>query len=214
MPPEHAALLSRHDFVPDAAAKLDDKQRALLVRYGRWLEALASGALEPTTNEQRHFVGAARGECPPRSEFESAWIEHSRAAQGGGKRLGPLEADERLARLADARTAAAALHAEYDSERDSILSQVREQLAALDKAYSDLLRQADEEVSNLEGEVREAILLLGESAQRVEVQAIFCKGRVSWDSKGLDRYVEQHPDVAEFRRIGAPSVRIKYRDSQ
>jgi uncharacterized protein YifE (UPF0438 family) len=212
LPPEHSALLSQHDFVPEPGGDFDDKEKALLVRYGRWLEALASGVLAPITDEQKHFVQAARGESPPGSAFESAWLKHVRAAQSGAKiQIGPMETDERLARLAEAKSAAAALHAEYDSERESILAQVRTQLEALGKAYVDLLRQADEEVSKRESEVREAVLLLGQSAQHGDVQAAFCRGRVTWDSKGLERYIEQNPDAAEFRRVGSPSVRITYR---
>jgi hypothetical protein len=214
--PEHSAFLSRHDFVLPPGGDFDDKERALLTRYGRWLEALAEGTIPPLTEEQRHFVQAALGECPPRSAFEAAWLKQrqAREANRGSASIGPLEAAERVSRLAEAKKAAEALEAEYTIEREAILDQVRSRLTALDEAYSDLLRAAREEVSNQEETVRKAILLVGATAESAGVRAVWCRGRVSWDTAALDRYAADHPEVADFRRVGSPSVQIRYRDGK
>jgi uncharacterized protein YifE (UPF0438 family) len=215
-PADHAALLCRHDFAPHPAARLDEKQRAMLKRYGRWLEALAQGAIRPRTPDQERFVQTARGERAAESPFESAWLEHCRACDlDRGDRppaVDPLETEGRLSRLAEARGAARALHAEYQAEREAVLEQVRGRLEALDRAYRDLLASADAEVARREDEVRQAVLRLGQTTQHPGVQAVFCRGRVSWDARGLERFAEDHPEVGEFRRVGAPSVRIVYRE--
>jgi uncharacterized protein YifE (UPF0438 family) len=213
-PREHTTLLCRHDFVAHPSGDFTGQERALLERYGRWLEALALGAIEPITEEQRRFVQVARGECPPLTSFEAAWTKEcrARAAAGEPQRIGPLEAAGCLSRLAEAKTAAEALHAEHTAERNAILEQVRSQLEAVDQFYRELLHKADEEVAQRENEVRQVVLQLGESAQQGSVQAVYCRGRVTWDAQGLNRYIEDHPELAGFRRVGAPSIRICYRD--
>ena len=75
IPREHKEYLSKKDyhlgtgtvaFQPDEAEKLE--------RYGHWMEALASGTIEPFTREQERFVKVALGEMPPESEFEHLWL--------------------------------------------------------------------------------------------------------------------------------------------
>jgi hypothetical protein len=46
------------------------------------------------------------------------------------------------------------------------------------------------------------------------IHAIYYRGRVMWDSRGLSSYAETHPEVLEFRRIGNPSVSIRYKATE
>ena len=73
-PADHAALLARHDFVIPPG-DFTEPERDLLVRYGRWLEALASGTAAPVTPAQEQFVKVARGEREPETDFERAWVK-------------------------------------------------------------------------------------------------------------------------------------------
>jgi uncharacterized protein YifE (UPF0438 family) len=47
---------------------------AALTECGTLLEALASGAVPPTTPEQKHFLRVDRGEAEPRTVAERAWL--------------------------------------------------------------------------------------------------------------------------------------------
>jgi hypothetical protein len=44
-----------------------------------------------------------------------------------------------------------------------------------------------------------------------DVWAIFYRGAITWDSKGLAAYAQSHPDVEKFRRVGQPRVLIRYK---
>jgi hypothetical protein len=221
LPSDHAALLRQHDFVIPANHGLDEHERQLLLRYGRWLEALSAGILQALTPEQEHFVRVARGDEAPSNEFERVWVKISplrgqsaTTERGRSPCVGPLEAADRIAELVEAKRLATAIHAEYEQRRESVMEQIRAQLEALDAEFSDRLRAADEEVGRLEGEVKEAVRELGESVKQEGIHAIYMRGRVTWDTPGLTRYAETHPEVQEFRRIGAPSVSIRYRTGQ
>jgi hypothetical protein len=217
MPIDHAALLRQHDFVVPAGSGLDESERRLLLRYGRWLDALSSGLLQPLTPEQEHFVRVAHGTDAPGTEFERAWVKfeqsRSHAARAGGQDsppVGPLEVAGRCTQLAAARRDAAAVHAEYQQRREAVLELVRSQLEALDAEFAERRRTADEEVRRLEGEVKELVLHFGQTVKHEGIHAVYARGRVLWDNGGLSRYAEAHPELLEFRKVGAPSVSLRY----
>ena len=210
MPPEHAALLRRGGYPIHPAARLDDRERELLSKYGYWLEALARGTLSPSTPEQKQFVRVTRGEAEARSPFEVAWTKHQRAVLAPQPGIGPMELMGLLEKLQAARAAAVPVREEYAERRAAILEQVKPLLEALDTEFADYLRASDEEVSRLEAEARAAVLAFGASFRHAGVRALYARARVTWDSHRLARYIETHPELAEFRRIGKPSVSLRF----
>ncbi len=186
----------------------------MLARYGYWLEALASGALAPITPEQQQFVRVARGDAEPQSAFEVVWVKCRRVAAPAPPQVGPLELTDRLARLVAARAAAVTAQDEYSARRVAIMEQVRSQLDALDAEFANRLAATGDESARLEAEAREAVLAYGASFRHAGVHALYARGRVTWDSKGLARYMESHPDVGEFRRVGVPLVSLRFQPSQ
>ncbi len=221
LPIDHTAMLRRHDFVLPTNGALNERERRLLLRYGRWLEALSSGHIQPLTPEQEHFVRVCRGGDTPNTEFERAWVKFSRlrAPTAGTNRegspcVGPLEVASRCARLTEARHSAASVRAEYEQRRVAVIKLVQAQLEALDGEFAERLRAANEEVGRLESEVKEAVLEVGESVKHEGIHAVYLRARVSWDGRGLSRYAETHPELHEFRRVGTPSVSIRYKAAE
>jgi uncharacterized protein YifE (UPF0438 family) len=242
LPPDHTALLRQQDFVVPTDWSLSDGDRRVLLQYGRWLDALASGKIEPLTPEQEHFVRVARGGEAPATDFERAWIEYSRVksvherTRQESEHLGPMEAAGYLARLVQARKEANrlaaehqrqlaallapvqarldALDAEYARQRDALLASVQPQIDALAAEHDEQQRTADETVRQFDAAARQAVLAVGESVKHPEVHAVYVRGRVTWDSKGLGRYADTHPEVNEFRTIGPPSVQMRYQPEE
>ncbi len=210
IPTEHTKLIHRTGFPVPVTTALDGQERGLLTRYGYWLEALASGAIAPITPDQQQFVRVACGDAEPRSAFEVAWVKFSQIADAVSTQVGPLELANRLAKLGAARAAATAAQDEYSARRVAILEQVRSQLDALDAEFADRLAATSEVSARLEAEARAAVLVYGGSFRHAGIHAVYTKCRVTWDSKGLARYLESHPGVGEFRRVSAPSVSLRF----
>lgn len=209
-PTDHAQVLKRRGYPVAVTAHLTEDQRQLLARYGYWLEALAQGTLEPLTTEQRQFVHVARGEAAPQTDFEIAWTEHRRALQA------PVQAPEveiaqRLARLEAARVALIAANEEHTQRREEILHPVQGQLDALEVEFQDRLEALRVENEQAEAEARMVVLGYGASFRYGRVQAVYARGRVTWDTRGLARYLESHPEVGQFRRVGQPTVSFRLR---
>lgn len=55
----------------------------------------------------------------------------------------------------------------------------------------------------------EAVVDKGESIKGEELQAVFSKGRTTWDTKKLEGYAIAHPEIDKLKKVGKPSVAIR-----
>jgi uncharacterized protein YifE (UPF0438 family) len=75
IPQEHLIFLRRRPFAfLCSKAIFPPEELAVLEESGNWLEALASGEIEPVTAEQRHFLKVDREEAEPVNVTERAWM--------------------------------------------------------------------------------------------------------------------------------------------
>lgn len=102
---------------------------------------------------------------------------------------------EKLARLRDERADVAA---PYD-----------EQIADLEAQRDYALKGIALDIALIEAEVKDAVLVLGQTVKSSVLMAVWSKPRVSWDIKALDGYAVAHPEVGAFRKEGKPSVSIR-----
>jgi len=122
----------------------------------------------------------------------------------------PTENDIRakLDELAEVRAAAEITRLDYEAKRAEILRSVQAELDALQAEYEPLLESAQARAAALEAEVKEAVLALGATVKGRAYQAVYVRGRVTWDNQKLDRYAQAHPEILPYRREGDPSVRL------
>lgn len=74
-PADHLPHLFRRPFAFRCSTSIfpPDEIEAL-AEYGNWLEALASGAIQPVSAEQQHFLQVDRDEAEPTTLCERAWV--------------------------------------------------------------------------------------------------------------------------------------------
>lgn len=65
------------------------------------------------------------------------------------------------------------------------------------------------EAETLTAEIKSDVVLAGSTIKGSCLQAVYAKGRVSWDDKGLSGFMVAHPEVGQFRKVGEPSVSIR-----
>ena len=93
---------------------------------------------------------------------------------------------------------------------DEILTaEIKAKIAEIEAEFSDKSETVSEKIATLEAEIKEAVKQNGASVKGQFLQAVFTKGRVSWDNKSLDGYLKAHPELAEFRKEGEPSVSLR-----
>ena len=89
------------------------------------------------------------------------------------------------------------------------MNKVQAELDAVDMEFRPVLDAAEENATALEAEIKNDVLLRGESLRAGIYQAIYMKGRVSWDGRGIDEYARSHPELLKFRKEGQPSVALR-----
>jgi len=118
----------------------------------------------------------------------------------------------KLEELAELRAARTLTRLDYEQRRAEILKAVQAELDAVEAEYAPLFETADERVAALEAEIKEAVAEAGQSVKHGGIQAVYTRGRTTWDTRGLTRYAEPHPEINDYRREGKPSVSIRIRD--
>ena len=114
-----------------------------------------------------------------------------------------------LDKLSEIQSAADALQADYEQKRAAILATVQEQLDALEAEYTPKLSAAVENANTITQAIKAAVIEQGASVKGAYLQAVYTKGRVSWDSKALEGFSAAHPEILTFRKVGEPSVSVR-----
>jgi hypothetical protein len=68
---------------------------------------------------------------------------------------------------------------------------------------------ARQNIESLTAEVRSDTLAFGRSVRGSEYQAVWSRGRVSWDDLALRVYARAHSEILPFRKEGRPSISIR-----
>lgn len=107
---------------------------------------------------------------------------------------------EKLDQLAESRAKLAALQTMTQQElaRHPRLLQLQEM------EVTEALNAA-----RLADEIKDAVLHHGETIRGRELQAVWAKGRVSWNTQALIGYAIAHPEMYTFQTVGEPTVAIR-----
>lgn len=204
-PTDHNTYLAKHDFVIPPG-DFTPAERDLLAKYGRWMEALATGALAPTTPSQDQFLRAAKGEAEPRTDFELAWAKVVEARAVGGEVVRAFQ------KLSEVRKHAAALEAQYREARQRVLDTVREQLDAVDAQFAEQIQGATDDSAAAEKAVRELVLKVQRGFKLAGIGVTYHPARVTYDPDKMTAYAMLHPEVEAFRKVGKPWVSVRFGD--
>jgi uncharacterized protein YifE (UPF0438 family) len=75
VPKDHETYLKKRPFAFGCATNIfPPDELDALVEYGNWIEALATGTIQPLTPEHERFLRVHREETEPTSVAERAWV--------------------------------------------------------------------------------------------------------------------------------------------
>jgi hypothetical protein len=157
--------------------------------------------------------GEALQRCRTKTSLETFKKEVHRLAleqlSKSGEKPGKEQVVQKLERLADLRAAADVVRMDYESKRAEILKKVQDELDALEAEFQPSIDAAETNAAALEAEIKNDVLLRGETLRGGAYQAVYTKGRVTWDSGGIADYANSHPELLKFRKEGQPSVALR-----
>jgi peptidoglycan hydrolase CwlO-like protein len=118
--------------------------------------------------------------------------------------------EQLLDQLAEIQAQLDVLEMRYNEDCAAVLTDEQHTtLAALNDEYTDAADAAKANAEELTAKIKAAALEAGQGAKGQRLQAVYMAGRVSWDTKALDGYMIHVPELAAFRKEGAPSVQIR-----
>ena len=66
-----------------------------------------------------------------------------------------------------------------------------------------------EKIKDLRSDIKNSVLVLGETVKGEFLSAVWNKGRTSWDNKALQGYAVNQPELLQFKKEGKPSVALR-----
>lgn len=93
---------------------------------------------------------------------------------------------------------------------DQVLTpEIKEKLVDIEAEFGIQVEAVNENIERITEQIKAEVLEHGSSVRGQFVQAVFSKGRPSWNTKALDGYAAAHPEILVFRKPGKPSVGIR-----
>lgn len=115
-----------------------------------------------------------------------------------------------LDQLDDYRAAVDTLNLEKQAVIDSVLTpEIKARLAEIEAEFAPLYETANAKATELEAAIKAAVVENRKSVKGNFLQAVYAKGRVSWDTSKLDGLMILIPQLKEARKEGQPSVSIR-----
>ena len=124
--------------------------------------------------------------------------------------MNEIEIKQKLDQLAEFQSARDVAMLEKQSLLDEIYTaEIKSRMAEIEAEFAGKTEAVNENIAALEAEIKQAIIVHGASVKGSVFHAVFAKGRVTWESKGLDGLLVAVPQLAQFRKEGEPSVTIR-----
>lgn len=124
--------------------------------------------------------------------------------------MNEYDVKQKLEELAERQAQLSAVMAEKQNAIDAVMTaEMRQKLAEIDNEFASATDALSQQIESLEQQIKYDVAEFGASVKGSLLQAVYSKGRVSWDTKGLDKYANEYPAVLAYREIGKPSVSLR-----
>jgi hypothetical protein len=89
--------------------------------------------------------------------------------------------------------------------------EIKARLDEIEAEFTPIFENINTRNQELIDMIKAEVVAAGETVSGEFHQAVYMKGRTSWDSKSLEGFAAAHPEILQFKTIGSPSVSIKAR---
>jgi hypothetical protein len=102
----------------------------------------------------------------------------------------------------------------YSREKQEIINGLLapEIKTKIDEVETEFKQQEDiiiKTIDSLENEIKADTAKFGATVKSSGFMAVWSKGRVTWDTKGLTYFAGSHPEVLGYRREGKPIISVR-----
>jgi hypothetical protein len=120
------------------------------------------------------------------------------------------EEAEQLSDLYDwHRSALMAIENEFNARLASIEEAYKPRQVEIEEEFAPKIEAANWRITNLEAEARALVLNVGRTVTGKALQAVWSKGRTTWDAGLLAGLALAIPQLEQCREVGEPTISIK-----
>jgi hypothetical protein len=117
---------------------------------------------------------------------------------------------EKLNRLAELNDAYGRLAIEKEQNINSLIpAELKAQIEFTEGTYKEAAGELNFQIEALQSEISEYVVSIGATVTGESIMAVYNKGRVTWDNKGLEGYSVAHPELLSLRKVGNPYVTFR-----
>jgi hypothetical protein len=121
----------------------------------------------------------------------------------------PATINAKLDQLANYQAEKEVLQLQKQELLDEILTaEIKARLEEIEAEFAPRLVAVEENIAALEEEIKTEVLQGGATVRGTFLRATWNRGRITWDTKGMDEYALYHPEVMRYRKQGQPYVSI------
>jgi hypothetical protein len=95
------------------------------------------------------------------------------------------------------------------AEVKAIYDAIQKQKDDIAAEFAGKLEAAQENIAKLTDDIKAEVLKGGSTVKSTYYQAVYVKGRVSWNTDMLDGLITVIPQLERARKVGAPSVTLR-----
>lgn len=93
---------------------------------------------------------------------------------------------------------------------DSVLTpEIKAKIDEIEAEWKNRDSEVDAKIDFLEGVITEGVLEFQATVKGTLLQAVYNKGRVTWDTAGLEQAMRLIPALADYRKQGKPYIAIR-----
>ena len=117
---------------------------------------------------------------------------------------------EKLDQLAELESQEDAIKLHYDElRRKAVPDEIRQALDDIAAEEQTALNALSEGILKLRDEIKADVVHGGASVKANHIHAVYNKGRISWNTKGLEGLMVAFPELAKMRKEGNPYVTFR-----
>lgn len=94
------------------------------------------------------------------------------------------------------------------------LGQMMYDMEQLEEQFRQEHAEAYEAIDELKQTIRKEVVDLGKTVETLKLKVEYRRGGTRWDTKFLEGYVLNHPELLRYKQEGKPTVAFKLKDDE
>lgn len=102
-----------------------------------------------------------------------------------------------------------AIRTKVEEETKGVYTALAQRKVEIEAEFAGKAEAVDDNIRKLTDEIKDDVKVLGASVKANHFQAVYVRGRITWNTDKMEAWMVDHPFLKEARKEGDPSVTIR-----